>query len=81
MEIGSLVQSNIWLLVINVIWVLPWKGYALWTAARNRDKMWFVLLLLLNTFGAVEIFYLFYIAKKKPKDIINLFKRELDETR
>jgi hypothetical protein len=81
MEIGTFTHGNIWLLIINVLWVLPWKGYALWTASRNRDKMWFVLLLLLNTFGALEIFYLFYIAKKKPKDIINLFSRELKETR
>lgn len=81
MEIGTFTHGNIWLLIINVLWVLPWKGYALWTASRNRDKMWFVLLLLLNTFGALEIFYLFYIAKKKPNDIVNLFKRELKETR
>jgi len=81
MEIGSLAQGNIWFFIISVIWVLPWKGYALWTAARNRDKTWFVLLIILNTFGALEIFYLFYIAKKKPKDIVSLFKRELKETR
>lgn len=58
-----------------MIWVLPWKGYALWNASQTRNKKWFVALLILNTFAILDIFYIFYIAKKSPKDVLSVFKR------
>lgn len=51
-----------------LIWTLPWKGYALWLAARNGHKIWFIALLLVNTVAILEIIYIFAIglpAKKK----------------
>ena len=59
----------IWLFTINMLWVLPWKGYALWTASQTRNKLWFIALLVLNTFAILDIVYIFYIAKKTPDDI------------
>jgi len=70
----TFMYSNHWLILVSILWILPWKGYALWTASQRRDKVWFVLLMILNTFAILEIFYLFYIAKKTPKDIANLIK-------
>ncbi|MFA6251297.1 MAG: DUF5652 family protein [Candidatus Paceibacterota bacterium] len=70
-------QNNIWLLIIMVVWVLPWKGYALWTASRLNNKRWFIALLILNTFAILDIIYIFYIAKKNPKDITRLFKTKI----
>lgn len=52
------------LLLIGVLWSIPWKGVALWKAARLGHKRWFVVLLLVNTFAILEIFYIFSIAKK-----------------
>jgi hypothetical protein len=49
--------------VLLVIWSLAWKGLALWHAARRREKTWFVILLLVNTAGILEIIYLFAVAK------------------
>lgn len=69
-------NNNIWILIVLIIWVLPWKGYALWTASRNNNKKWFIALIILNTFAILEIFYIFYIAKKTPKEIINSFKKQ-----
>ena len=66
--------KNFWLIIIAIAWILPWKGYALWTASRYRHKFWFLALLILNTFAILDIFYLFYIAKKTPKDFSRLFK-------
>jgi len=66
--------SGIWLLILTMVWILPWKGYALWTAARRDNKRWFIALVILNTLAILDIFYIFYIAKKTPKDIINAFK-------
>jgi hypothetical protein len=44
-------------------WVLPWKGFALWTAAQNSHKWWFVVLLIVNTLALLDIFYLIFVAK------------------
>ncbi|HLP86415.1 MAG TPA: DUF5652 family protein [Candidatus Paceibacterota bacterium] len=73
-------DTNLWIIIVSIIWVLPWKGYALWTASRRSNKGWFIAILILNTFAILEIFYIFYIAKRTPKDILNaiknLFKRK-----
>lgn len=46
-----------------LLWIIAWKGWALWLAARRREPVWFVALLVINTFGLLEIFYIFVIAK------------------
>ncbi|HCM45847.1 MAG: Membrane protein [Parcubacteria group bacterium GW2011_GWD1_42_9] len=45
------------------IWAIPWKGWALWRAARLQQKWWFIALLLVNTVGIFEILYLFVFSK------------------
>jgi len=47
------------------IWSLVWSGLALWRAAKEDNKYWFVAFLLLHTAGILEIVYLFFFAKKK----------------
>ncbi|HEY0220891.1 MAG TPA: DUF5652 family protein [Candidatus Paceibacterota bacterium] len=51
-------------IVLAVLWTLPWKGVAMWKAARLSHKKWFIILFLANTLGILEIFYIFFIAKK-----------------
>lgn len=46
-----------------LIWIIFWKGFALWKAASNRQLIWFVLLLILNTGGLLEIAYIFFLNK------------------
>lgn len=46
------------LFLIVLVWTLIWKALALWYAARNRQKFWFLALLLINTLGVLEIIYL-----------------------
>lgn len=48
------------LLIPTMLWVLTLKGFALWHAARAGQKTWFVALLILNTFGLVELLYLIW---------------------
>lgn len=55
---------GVWLLVL-VIWSIFWKGLALWHSARRGEAWWFVIMLILNTAGILEIIYLFFIAKRK----------------
>ena len=70
-------NNNMWLLIISIVWVLPWKGYALWTASRMENKKWFLALIILNTFAILDIFYIFYIAKKTPQEILSGFKSKI----
>lgn len=60
-------------------WSILWKGLALWRAAKQDQKNWFIALLILNTVGILEIVYLFKFAKNKLtleelKSIIKLNK-------
>lgn len=57
----------VWLVIIAALWTLPWKGYALWLAAKRDDKVWFVALLLLNTLAVLEILYIFIFSKRGAK--------------
>lgn len=50
-----------------VVWSLVWKGLALWRAAKNDSKIWYVVLLVLNTAGILEILYYFVFGKKKSE--------------
>ena len=60
---------NSWALFPIIVWIIFWKGYALWIAVKSNHKIWFVVLLVLNTFGILEIIYIFYVAKKKWSDL------------
>jgi len=48
-----------------VLWTLPWKGWAMWKAARNGHKWWFIAILVINTLGILDILYIFYFSKRK----------------
>lgn len=61
--------ENQWLLGLIILWVLPWKGLALWKAAKNGHKRWFISLLILNTLAILEIIYIFCFSKKKDNNI------------
>ena len=52
------------LLAILFIWSIVWKGLALWKSARTDSKVWFVVFLVINTAGILEILYLYVFSKK-----------------
>ena len=51
-----------------ILWSLIWKGLALWRAANNREKVWFILLFVVNTFGILDIIYLILTRPAKEID-------------
>ena len=59
--------TNPLILFLIAAWVLPWKGFALWKAARNAHKKWFIVLLVANTLAILEIVYIFYFSKPKTE--------------
>jgi len=70
---NSFFSGHIWLVLIVILWTLLWKGSALWVAAKNHHKAWFIVLLVFNTLGVLEIIYLFAVAKKKCADVKKFF--------
>lgn len=58
-----------WVIVVVLLWILPWKGYALWKAARKGETKWFVALLVINTFAILDILYIFVFSKDMKKEV------------
>lgn len=73
----TILQNQLIIFILVMLWVLPWKAWALWTAARNGHKWWFVILILVNSIAILDIIYLFAVAKKKFSDIKALFSAKL----
>ncbi len=51
-----------------VLWEMVWKGFALWFAARNKQTIWFIFILALNTIGILSILYIAFF--RKNKDVV-----------
>lgn len=59
------------LFILLIIWTIFWKGLALWHSARRKQPWWFVILMLVNTLGILEMIYLFLVAKIPPSELFN----------
>jgi len=63
-ETIALIGENAFLIAVLLVWSLAWKGASLWKAARLSHKWWFMIILLANTIGVLEIIYIFFVANK-----------------
>ena len=72
-SLSQLLGMPIWLFILLMAWSLVWKGIALWKSAKRSSALWFIVLLIVNTMGILEILYIFIFAdwgkskKKSPK--------------
>ena len=55
------------LMILFLLWSVPLKGVALWKSARLGHKAWFVILLLVQTLGILDLIYIFAVAKKQEE--------------
>jgi len=63
------------ILAVISIWSLVWKGFALWKSAKKNSMIWFIVLLVVNTLGILEILYIYVFSKMgKSKRVGNLEK-------
>ena len=63
-QLGISLQSVTLLMSIIALWALAWKGVALWKAAsKQKSLIWFIILLIINDFGLLEILYIFWFSK------------------
>lgn len=60
----SLTAFGLWIIPL-LIWTVVWKAIALWRAARNGHKIWFIVMLVINTVGILPIIYIVFFSKKK----------------
>lgn len=78
--IFAISQVNPFLLFLTLAWSLIWKGLALWKSARKNSQVWFIVLLIVNTLGILEILYIFLFSKihseKKSAKFIKVKKRK-----
>jgi hypothetical protein len=54
------------ILALAAVWTIILKGFALWHAARNGQKWWFIALLIVNTLGILEIVYIVWFRPDSP---------------
>lgn len=80
-SLGSLASSlglPLWAFYLVMVWSLFWKAVALWKSARLNHPFWFIIILVINTLGILEILYIFLLSDikfNKPK--INKKKQTL----
>jgi hypothetical protein len=61
--LGISLGSALALMTILAVWTFAWKGVALWKSAKKDHLIWFVVFLIVNTLGVLEILYIFIFSK------------------
>jgi hypothetical protein len=62
-DLFQMTTGNPYLIALLTLWALPWKGVALYKAARLQKKWWFIALLIINTMAILEILYIFVFSR------------------
>lgn len=55
------------LVMVLMLLDLVLKGISLWVSARQKQKYWFIALLLVNSATILPIIYLLFFSKRKAK--------------
>jgi hypothetical protein len=59
----KLLVEHSWIILLVVLWSVPWKGVALWRAGRRGHLGWFIALLIINSLAILDILYIFIFSK------------------
>lgn len=62
-QLGISLGTLIVILTFISLWVLIWKGLALWKAAKKNSKWIFIILLIINDIGIIELLYVLWLSK------------------
>lgn len=68
MEEFLLTTTGTAVLIVLLIWSAVWKGLALWRSSQKNQVAWFVVFMILNTAGILEIIYLYLISPQKKSE-------------
>jgi hypothetical protein len=64
-NLAELLAGHVWVIVLILLWTLPWKVVALWRSARRAQSGWFLAMIILNTLGILEIIYLAFFSQEQ----------------
>lgn len=64
-NLAELLTGHLWVVVLILLWTLPWKAAALWRSARRAQLGWFLVMTVVNTLGILEILYIFFFSRKE----------------
>jgi hypothetical protein len=64
----SFTSADLLILILLIVWSYCWKVPAIWRSVKNENKKWFVVFIIINTFGILEIAYLMYFSKKPDSE-------------
>jgi predicted permease len=57
-------RTNSYIFIVLGVWEIFWKGLALWKASQNKQRNWFIAILVINTIGILPIIYLKFFQRK-----------------
>lgn len=75
-DLLTTILQNQYFYIALIAWSLTWKGLALYKAARLEQKIWFVIILIVNTVGLLEIAYFFLLHKIDLQKKLNVFTKK-----
>ena len=64
--LGLSAMATMILFLVIAVWSLVWKGIALWKSSKKNHLVWFIILLIVNTVGILEILYIYLFSKIEP---------------
>ncbi len=73
--LGLSATATMILFSVIAVWSLVWKGLALWKSSKKNHLIWFIVLLVVNTVGILEILYIFIFSKMSLKNKAKAKKR------
>ena len=76
---ANMTQNQAIVLMFFILWSLAWKGFALWISATEKNKWWFIAVLLFNSAGILPIIYLLGFSKWGRNYFVSLKKKKTNE--
>lgn len=62
-SIQALIEQHPAFFLILTLWSMVWKGLALWKAAQRQERNWFMVILIVNTFGILDLIYYYLVGR------------------
>lgn len=59
---------TVFTIFIIAVWSAVWKALALWKSARKNDLVWFIVFIIVNTLGILEILYIYVFSKGRKSN-------------
>lgn len=62
-SIQALIEQHPAFFLMLTLWSIIWKGLALWKAAQRHERNWFMIILIVNTFGILDLIYYYFVGR------------------